>query len=97
MTELERKFKINERNCCSCEYWTTGMRKPDLNGNFVTANPKCKGICFGKRKPQEKAAQDKMPCWVEWLVLKKKDESITAQEVQDLIDNIKNQKTSDDF
>lgn len=93
MTEIERKFKTNERTCCSCEYWTIGIRKPDINRNFVTANPKCQGVCFGKRKPQKKLAQDKFPCWVEWLVLKEKDESTSAQEVQDLIEIIKNQKS----
>ena len=73
MTETEKNFKASQRNCCSCEYWTTGIRKPDINCNFVKANPNCKGICFGKRKPQEKMAKEQYPCWVEWLVLKKKN------------------------
>lgn len=68
MTEIERKFKTNERTCCTCEYWT-GQRMPDINTNFVTANSRCKAVCFGKRKPQEKMAQEQYPCYLKINVL----------------------------
>ncbi len=87
--DTARKFRIQDKTCCTCEYWT-GQRKPDINQNFVTAMPKDKGICFGIRKPIEKSAQDKMPCCLPWLVLQRGKKSEALQDLQNVIENIKN-------
>jgi len=90
-----RQYRLGDKNCCCCEYWT-GVRKIDINQKIVTAVPRDKGKCFGERKPIEKMAQDKMPCCRTWLLLKENSKSEALQELQELIEIIKNQKTSDD-
>jgi hypothetical protein len=51
--------------------------------------PKDKGICFGARKPIEKSAQDKMPCWQCWLVLQRGKKLEALHDLQNIIENIK--------
>lgn len=87
--ETARKFRIQDKTCCTCEYWT-GLREPDISQKFVTATPRDKGKCFGKHKPLEKMAQDKMPCWTHWLLLNESNKSEELQDLQETIKNIKN-------
>jgi len=94
--DAERKYKISDKTCCTCEFWT-GARKPDINQKFVTALPRDKGKCFDKHKPIEKMAQDKMPCCKTWLVLKENNKSEALQELQQMIEIIKKRKPSSDL
>lgn len=87
--ETARKFRIQDKTCCTCEYWI-GLREPDISQKFVTAMPRDKGKCFGERKPIEKMAQDKMPCCKTWLLLKENNKSEELQYLQEVIENIKN-------
>lgn len=90
--DAERKYKISDKTCSVCEYWT-GLRKIDINQKFVTALPRDKARCFGERKPIEKMAQEKMPCCKTWLLLKENNKSEALQDLEQLIVEI---KTSND-